>query len=145
MKIALASDHAAYDMKEKIKEFLNSREIEWEDFGTFSNDSVDYPDFAIPAAESVAGNYSDIGIIICGTGIGMSIAANKVKGVRAALCCTEDTAILSRQHNNANVLCFGARTNSWENAQIMITAFLTTEFEGDRHIRRLDKIQSYEC
>ena len=145
MKIALASDHAAYEMKEKIKSLLTDKEIEWEDFGTFSTDSCDYPDFAIPAAQSVGEKYNDLGIIICGTGIGMSIASNKVKDVRAALCCSEETAKLSRQHNNANVLCFGARTNSWENAEKMINAFLSTEFEGDRHTRRLDKIHNFEC
>jgi ribose 5-phosphate isomerase B len=87
---------------------------------------------------------NDLGIIICGTGIGMSIAANKVRGIRAALCCTEETAKLARQHNNANVLCFGARTNTWENAKKMIIAFLTTDFEGGRHNNRLEKISKIE-
>lgn len=144
MKIALASDHAAFEMKRQIRELLNSLGHETEDFGTYTEESADYPDFAIPAAQSVSAGFNDFGIIICGTGIGMSIASNKVKGVRAALCCSEETAKLARQHNNANVLCFGARTNTWEVAKKMILAFLSTDFEGDRHIRRLEKIHKAE-
>ena len=101
-----------------------------EDFGTYTEDSVDYPDFAIPAAQSVSTKMNDIGIIICGSGIGMSIAANKIRGIRAALCCSEETAKLARQHNNANVLCFGARTNTWENAQKMLVERWNAAFES---------------
>lgn len=144
MKIAIASDHAAFEMKRKVRELLESQGYEVEDFGTYTEDSVDYPDFAIPAAQSVANRMNDLGIIICGTGIGMSIAANKIRGIRAALCCSEETAKLARQHNNANVLCFGARTNTWENALIMVKTFLTTDFEGGRHQGRLDKIHRIE-
>jgi ribose 5-phosphate isomerase B len=144
MKIAIASDHAAFEMKRQVRELVESLGHETEDFGTYSMESVDYPDFAMPAAQSVANKMNDLGIIICGSGIGMSIAANKVRGIRAALCCSEETAKLSRQHNNANVLCFGARTNTWENAKKMIIAFLTTDFEGGRHNTRLDKISKIE-
>ena len=140
MKIAIASDHAAFEMKRQVRELVESLGHETEDFGTYSMESVDYPDFAIPAAQSVANKMNDLGIIICGTGIGMSIAANKVRGIRAALCCTEETAKLARQHNNANVICLPARYVSIELSRQMVDKFLSTDFEGGRHATRVGKI-----
>ena len=142
MKLAFGSDHAAFLYKEELMEWVKTMDHEVLDFGCFSEESVDYPDFAIPAAESVAAAIADFGIIICGSGIGVSISANKVPMIRAANCCTEELAGLSRQHNNANVLCFGARVVSIDLAKKMITKFLSTDFEGGRHAIRVDKIHS---
>jgi ribose 5-phosphate isomerase B len=140
MKIALASDHAAYDLKNILIEWLSSENYETVDFGTSSGDSCDYPDFAYPAADAVAKEQADFGIVICGSGIGMSIVCNKVKGIRAANCLTEEMAILARQHNNANILNMGARLISPETAKKIITVFLNTKFEGGRHEKRVGKI-----
>ncbi|CUU03737.1 ribose 5-phosphate isomerase B [Candidatus Thermokryptus mobilis] len=111
MKIAVASDHAGFEYKEKLKELLKELGHEFVDFGTFSSDSTDYPDFAYPAAEAVANGECERGIFICGTGVGVSIVANKVKGIRAANCCSVEEAKLSRQHNDANVLTFRGEVN----------------------------------
>ncbi len=142
MKIALASDHAGFKLKCEISEWLKNKSNQVLDFGTYSDESVDYPDFAYPAAEAVAIKDADLGVIICGTGIGVSIVANKVNGIRAANCCNSEMAKMARLHNNANVLTFGARLVSFELATEMINVFLDTEFEGGRHTKRVDKIHS---
>ncbi len=142
MKIAIASDHAGFELKKELINYIKSLNHQILDFGTYSNESVDYPDFAFPAAESVASLVADYGILICGTGIGMSIVANKVQGIRAALCVDEDYAKLARNHNNANVLCLGARKTSPELAKKIIDAFLEEDFEGDRHMIRVEKIHN---
>lgn len=144
MMIAIGSDHAGFELKEKIKKYLLELEHEYEDFGTNSNDSVDYPDFASKVAESVARKECDRGILICGAGIGMSMVANKVPGVRAALCCDTEMARLSREHNDANVLTFGARLINENTAKEIIRVWLTTEFSGGRHSRRVNKIKDIE-
>jgi len=142
MKIAIASDHAGFELKELIKKDMP--ELDIIDLGTFSADSVDYPDFGIALAEAVAKGEADRGIVICGSGIGMSIAANKVKGIRAALCQTKEFAELSRRHNDANVLVLSGRFISHFLAKEMIEVWLNTPFEGGRHKRRIDKIAKYE-
>jgi ribose 5-phosphate isomerase B len=143
MKIAIASDHAGYELKEKIKKALEQFHIEYEDLGPAGTDSVDYPDYARPVAEAVQNGFR--GILCCGTGIGMSIAANKFKGVRAALCHDEFTARMCRQHNDANVLILGGRVLK-EAGQVagIVKTWLETAFEGGRHQRRLDKIREFE-
>ena len=142
MKIALASDHAGYELKEAIKEYLTAYEVI--DYGTFSLESMDYPDTGFKAAEAVSNGECDRGILICGSGIGMSIVANKVKGIRAALCVSTEFATLSRKHNDANILVLPGRFVSRHFAGEIIRVWFSTEFEGDRHQRRLDKISKYE-
>lgn len=142
MNIAIACDHAAVDQKNELIKYLESQGHQVTNFGTNSNDSVDYPDYAVKAAEDVASGNSERGIIICGSGIGVSISANKVKGIRAALCYNEETAKLSRQHNNANIMCYGARFIDLETAKKMVDNFINTDFEGGRHQNRVDKIHS---
>lgn len=144
MKIALAADHGGFERKETIKLFLTERGHEVRDFGCFSKDSVDYPDFAFPAAEAVADQSCDFGILVCTTGVGMSISANKVPGVRCALCEDAEVAVLSRQHNNANMLALGAKLVSDERAKEIVSAWLETPFEGGRHQRRVNKIMKYD-
>ncbi|MEW6060683.1 MAG: ribose 5-phosphate isomerase B [Bacteroidota bacterium] len=140
--IALASDHAGFQYKEKAKALLTEMKFPFKDFGTNSPDSVDYPDFAHAAAEAVSAGECEWGIIICGTGVGVSIVANKHKGVRAAACESVTAASLARKHNNANILCFGERLVGWAVAEDMIRTFLTTNFEAGRHTRRVEKIHS---
>lgn len=140
--IAIASDHAGFRYKEKAKEFLKHLNVEFKDFGTSSSDSVDYPDFAHAASEAVSSGSCDLGIIICGSGIGVSIVANKHKGVRAAACESVTAAELSRRHNNANILCYGERLVGLSVAEDMIKVFLNTNFEAGRHTRRVEKIHS---
>jgi ribose 5-phosphate isomerase B len=142
VKIAIASDHAGFRLKEGVRRHLQKLGHEVKDLGTFDEKPVDYPDFAFPVAKSVASGDCEMGILFCGTGIGMSIAANKVKGIRAAHCTNVEEAKLSRQHNNANVLCLGGRILGKEQAFEMVDAWLTTEFEGGRHERRLGKIEN---
>ncbi len=142
-KIYIGSDHAALGLKETLIKFIKDKGFEIEDLGTHSEDSCDYPDYALKVAKKVAQEDAR-GILICGTGIGMSIAANKVKGIRAALVHNDVTAGMSRQHNNANILCIGARTNDESNAILMTKIWLETDFEGDRHQRRLSIITDYE-
>ncbi|MDR3280884.1 MAG: uracil phosphoribosyltransferase [Synergistaceae bacterium] len=145
MKIVLGSDHAGFEMKEDLKKFLSELGHEAEDAGTFSGEqSVDYPDWGVKAASKVASGKADRGILICGTGVGMSITANKVKGVYAALCADEYTARLSREHNGANVLVLGGRTTGAALARSITKAWLDTEPEGGRHLARRHKIMSYE-
>jgi ribose 5-phosphate isomerase B len=140
--IALASDHAGFSYKEKIKTVLNELQLPFTDFGTDSNESVDYPDYGHAAALAVSKGECNKGILVCGTGIGMSIVANKHTGVRAAACETIEAAELSRKHNDANVLCIGERLTTWDEAQAIVRIFLTTDFEGGRHERRVEKIHS---
>ena len=138
--IALASDHAGYDYKERIKTLLDELKQPYRDFGTGSKDSTDYPDWAHHASASVSSGECERGILVCGTGIGMSIVANKHKGVRAAVCESVTAARLSRQHNNANILTIGERITGWESAVDIIKTFLTAQYEGGRHERRIEKI-----
>jgi ribose 5-phosphate isomerase B len=140
MKIALASDHAGFLLKEQIKEHLTHTGREVVDFGTDSEESCDYPAFAVRAAKSVSENETDFGVIICGTGIGMSMVSNKIKGIRAANCLTIDMAKLTRQHNNANVLNLGARLLDTKYAIEILEIFLNTEFDGGRHDIRVNQI-----
>ena len=139
MKLHIASDHAGYELKEIIKQRFADR-CEWVDHGTFSSDSVDYPDYAHPLAEAVASEADGCGILICGTGNGMAITANKHAGIRAALCWSHDIAALARQHNNANVLVMPARFIDADTAADLVDTFLSTPFEGGRHERRVQKI-----
>ncbi len=140
--IAIASDHAGYLYKEKIKGILAQLELEYKDFGIHSDHPADYPDEGHAAAEAVSAGTADRGILVCGSGIGMDIVANKSTGVRAALCLTEEMALLSRQHNNANILVVGERVTPWDTVEKIIRIWLTTQFEGGRHQRRVDKIHS---
>jgi len=142
MKIAIGSDHAGFEYKELIIKFLATKGVEITDFGTNSSESVDYPDFAHPVASSVEKQETDFGILVCGSGNGVAITANKHAGIRAALCWTVELTQLARQHNDANVLCLPARFVSTEEAQNMVDAFLNTNFEGGRHSNRVSKISS---
>jgi len=142
MRIALASDHAGYKLKQELLSYLSNFEVI--DFGTDSPQSMDYPDIGFAAAEAVAKGECERGILICGSGIGMSIVANKVNGIRAALCTSETIARLSRQHNDANILVLPGRFISFEEAKKIVDTWITTKFDGGRHQRRLDKIKKYE-
>ncbi|MBQ7558440.1 MAG: ribose 5-phosphate isomerase B [Lachnospiraceae bacterium] len=140
--IAIASDHGGYELKEKIKNYLEEKDIEYRDFGCNSKLSCDYPDFAGPAARAVASGECEKGIVICTTGIGVSITANKVKGIRCALCSDELTAKLTRLHNDANMLAMGAAIIGPMLALSITDIFLNTEFSGEvRHLRRITKIE----
>ena len=140
MKIALGTDHAGYEYKEAVKTHLQSLGHEVQDLGTFSNDSVDYPDFVRPAAESVAEGTCDLGVVFGGSGNGEAMVANKVKGVRCALCWSEETAQLAKEHNNANVLSIGQRQIDQNLALKIIDTWLNAQFEGGRHIRRIEML-----
>lgn len=140
-KIAIGGDHAGYEYKEQLRKHLEEKGYEVKDFGPFSADSVDYPDFAHPIAEAVANSSQDAGILICGSGNGVAMTANKHQGIRAALCWNEELAALARQHNKANILCLPSRFVPYELAEKMAGTFLTTEFEGGRHDRRVEKIK----
>jgi ribose 5-phosphate isomerase B len=144
MKVAIGSDHAGYEDKEKIKRQLERLGVEYEDVGTISTDSVDYPIFAKKVAEKVAGGEAEQGILVCGSGNGMQIAANKIRGIRAALAWNEETARLAREHNDANVLSVPARMISPEEAEKVVKAFLDAKFEGGRHARRVEEISELE-
>jgi len=139
--IALGSDHAGFEYKEKIKTVLAELNIACRDFGANSKDSSDYPDFAHSVAQAVSSGECDRGILVCGTGIGMSIVANKHRGVRAAACESTTAARLARQHNDANILTLGERITGWETAADIVRTFLTTDFQGGRHAKRIGKIQ----
>ncbi len=138
MKIAIGADHAGFEYKEALSSFLKDYDIE--DFGTYSSDSVDYPDFAHPVSSAVENKEFDLGILICGSGNGIAITANKHQGIRAAICWNTELASLARKHNNANILCLPARFISIKEAQEITTTFLNTEFEGGRHQNRVNKI-----
>lgn len=140
--IALGSDHAGFDYKEKIKDLLKELNFEWKDFGTHSKESVDYPDYAHTVAEAVSNGECETGILVCGTGIGVSIVANKHKGIRAAACESYSAALLARRHNNANILCVGERLTGWGTVEDIVKVFLETNFDGGRHTRRVEKIHS---
>ena len=144
MKIALGADHGGFELKEEIKKHLEEKGFEIKDFGTYSTDSCDYPDYALPVAEAVAKKEFDFGILICGTGIGIGIAANKVPGIRAALCSDTFSAHATRQHNDANILTMGARVVGPGLALDIVDTFLSAKFEGDRHIKRIAKIAAIE-
>lgn len=140
--IALASDHGGYDLKEEVKKYLDEHHLEYRDFGTYSKDSCDYPDYARPAAEAVAGGECDRGIVICTTGIGVSIVANKVPGIRCGLCHDVTTAFLTRSHNDANMLAMGAGVVGKNVALDIVDKFLNTPFSGlEKHVRRIGKIE----
>ena len=138
LSIAIGSDHAGFEYKELLRDFLNSSKIK--DFGAYNSDSADYPDFAHPVADSVESGEFEFGILVCGSANGVAITANKHQGIRAAICWTEEIAELARKHNNANVLCIPARFVSQDLAKAITKKFLTTEFEGGRHANRVDKI-----
>ena len=140
MKISIGGDHAGFEYKEEIKKMLSEQGHEVKDFGPFSEASVDYPDFAHPVATSVESHETDLGILICGSGNGVAITANKHQGIRAALCWTEELGSLARQHNNANVLCLPARFIDLDLAKKITSIFLKTDFEGGRHANRVNKI-----
>ncbi len=141
MKIAVSSDHASFELKEKVKKHLESTGHEVTDFGCNSEESCDYPDYAAPAARAVAAGDVDYGVIMCGSGQGATMVANKIKGIRAALCRTIDDVIGTREHNNANVLTLGARITDHTTALALVDTFLKTPFPGDeRHQRRIDKV-----
>ena len=142
--IAIASDHGGYTLKEHLKAFLAAQGVTCKDFGTYSLDSCDYPVFGRAAAEAVASGECEKGIVICTTGIGISITANKVKGIRCALVGDLMSAKLTRQHNDSNVLALGAGVTGPMLAEKIVDAFLTTEFEGGRHQRRVDQMMAVE-
>lgn len=144
MKIALASDHAGYAEKERLKPLLSELGLEVEDLGTVSEDSVDYPDYARKVAERVAHGEAEQGVLVCGSGTGMAIAANKVPGVRAAVAWSEETARLARQHNDANVLSLAARMTPHEEISKIVRAWFNASFDGGRHIARVEKIKEIE-
>lgn len=140
LPVAIGSDHAGFDYKEDIISFLDGKSVTWKDYGTFSKDSVDYPDFAHPVANAVESGQSGFGILICGSANGVAITANKHQGIRAAVCWGEELADLSRKHNNANVICIPSRFVREGLVEKMIEIFMHTDFEGGRHKSRVDKI-----
>ncbi|HCA81756.1 MAG TPA: ribose 5-phosphate isomerase B [Bacteroidetes bacterium] len=140
--IALASDHAGYQYKENLKKVLDELHLPYRDFGASSPERSDYPDWGHAASEAVSKGECEFGVLVCGTGIGMSIVANKHAGVRAAVCESVTAARLARQHNNANVLTIGERVTGWESVVDIVKAFFNSSFEGGRHAQRVDKIHS---
>lgn len=140
LKIAIASDHGGFALKEKIKEHLLKRGFSVEDLGTYSEESVDYPVYGKACGEAVASEKADLGVVICGTGIGISIAANKIKGIRCGLCTSVEMAHLTKQHNNANILALGGRTTGVDLAVKIVDEWLDTEYEGGRHQRRVEML-----
>ncbi|MDO5755057.1 MAG: ribose 5-phosphate isomerase B [Tissierellia bacterium] len=144
MKIAIASDHGGFDLKKEVVEYLKEKGYEVKDLGTHSNESVDYADYAKPVCEMVRREEGTNGILICGTGLGMSMSANKIKGIRAACVAEPFSAKMAKEHNNANVLCFGARVLGIELVKMILDEYLDNEFEGGRHQRRIDKIMALE-
>ncbi|MGE5579828.1 MAG: ribose 5-phosphate isomerase B [Bacillota bacterium] len=144
MKIAVGSDHAGFRLKQEVLSWLSELGHEASDFGTMSGDSVDYPDFALMVCEAVAGRKADFGILVCGTGLGMAIGANKVPGIRAVTCSDSFSARCSREHNDANVLCLGERVIGSGVARDIVETWLAASFQGGRHTRRVDKISGIE-
>lgn len=142
--IALGSDHGGYELKEHIKRYLTEEGVEVKDYGTFSEDSIDYPDCARPVCEAVQNGTAQSGILVCGTGIGISIAANKFKGIRAALCGDVYSATMAKQHNNANIICLGGRVTGRELAFMIVDAWRNAEHLGGRHAQRVAKIHAIE-
>ncbi len=144
MKVAIASDHGGNELRKELIELLKEMELEYVDLGPETDDSVDYPDYAKPVAEGVANGTYDRGILVCGTGIGMSIAANKVEGIRCALVHDVYTAHATREHNDSNIIAMGGRVIGGALARDIVKTWLTTEFEGGRHERRIEKITAIE-
>ncbi|MFZ7102119.1 MAG: ribose 5-phosphate isomerase B [Peptococcaceae bacterium] len=144
MRVALGSDHGGFILKEEIKNYLEEKGIDYQDFGTHSTESCDYPEIAVPVAQGVTAGTFDKGILICGTGIGIGIAANKVPGIRAALCHDTFSARASREHNDANILTMGERVIGRGLALDIVDIWLHTQFSGGRHQRRIDKISQIE-
>lgn len=145
MLVALGADHAGFALKEAIKRILDARGVGWRDFGTASTSSVDYPDYAAPVAHAVAEGTAARGILVCGSGVGMAIAANKVDGIRAAVVLDAPSATLAREHNDVNVLALAGRKTTAEDAEAIVAAFLDTPFAGGRHAPRVDKIRRLEA
>lgn len=145
MRLAIGCDHGGFEIAEAIREYLWNNEIEYLDYGTNSTESVDYPLIAVEVAKSVAAGEADFGVLVCSTGIGISIAANKVKGIRAAVCTNELCARLTRNDNNANILCMGAKVVDRETALRILETFLNSEFLGGRHARRVEQIGKIEA
>jgi ribose 5-phosphate isomerase B len=144
MNIAIGSDHVGFELKPMIIEYLQELGHAVEDFGTYSNERVDYPDYSEKVAQAVLQKSFDRGILICGTGVGISIAANKIKGIRAVVCSEPYSAKLSKEHNDTNILAFGSRVVGTELAKMIVKAWLDAEFEGGRHANRVKKIASLE-
>lgn len=142
--IALGCDHGGLNIKNAVIKYLEEKRIEYKDFGCFTEESVDYPEYAFKVAKSVINGESELGILCCGTGIGISMAANKVKGIRAAVVSNEFCAEMTRRHNNANILCMGGRVSTEEEAVKYAHIFINTPFEGGRHNRRVDMITAIE-
>jgi ribose 5-phosphate isomerase B len=139
-KIAIGADHAGFELKEKLREWLQENGFEIKDFGAYTSESADYPDFAHPVAEAVEKKQFDLGLLVCGSANGVAITANKHQGIRAAICWNEELASLAHQHNDANILCLGARFTEPELAKKILDRFLTASFEGGRHERRVKKM-----
>ena len=144
MLVALGADHAGFELKEALKPLLDARGVRWHDLGTTSTTSVDYPDYARAVADAVAGGTADRGILVCASGVGMAIAANKVPGIRAASILDSDEGRLAREHNDINVLALGARRTTPFEAEAILDVFLATAFGGGRHLQRVQKIQQIE-
>lgn len=142
--IALGCDHGGIDIKNAVIKYLEENKIEYKDYGCYTTESVDYPEYAFKVATAVTSGEAELGILCCGTGIGISMAANKVKGIRAAVVSNEFCAEMTRRHNNANILCMGGRVSTEEEAVKFADIFLNTPFEGDRHTRRVDMITAIE-
>lgn len=142
--LAIGSDHGGYELKEHIKKHLEEKGVEFKDYGTYSEASVDYPDCARPVCEAVQNGEAEAGILVCGTGIGISMAANKFKGIRAALISDVFSAKMSKEHNNANIVCLGGRVTGRELAFMMIDEWMNTKFAGGRHAERIAKIHAIE-
>ncbi len=144
MKVVLGCDHGGLNIKNAIIDYLKENNFEYTDFGCYTEESVDYPVYAYKVADSVKDNADTLGILCCGTGIGISMAANKVKGIRAAVCTNEFMAEMTRRHNNSNIICMGGRIIDEATAVKLADIFLNTEFEGDRHTKRVDMITAIE-
>lgn len=142
--LAIGSDHGGYELKEHVKKHLEERGIEYKDYGTYTEDSCDYPDIAKAVCEGVKSGECERGILLCGTGIGISMAANKIDGIRAALCSDVFSAKMAKQHNNANIICLGGRVTGRELAFMIVDAWYDDEFLGGRHQNRIDKIHALE-
>lgn len=145
MRIALGCDHRGLKLKQAIMKRLSESGYDYKDFGCYSSEPVDYPDIAKQVSEAVVSGGFDQGILVCGSGIGMSIAANKIRGIRAALCCNVFSAERARRHNDANILCLGEDTIEEASALEIVKTYLSTTFEGGRHVRRLDKVRNLEA
>lgn len=144
MNIAMAADHGGYELKNILRDYLTEKGHTVNDFGTDSEKSVDYPDYALLCCSEVTSGKADFGILVCGTGVGISIAANKVKKIRCGLCPSPEIAALVKQHNNANVIALGGRFTDAETAKKIVDAYMSAEFEGGRHQGRIDKISEIE-